>query len=110
MPSTGWLATAAAGLALVLASLELTAWLYSSYAEENLVRLSDPRVSASAELAARLAPWATAPAALHAWTMANGDRPAEAQAAYLRTLRWAPGDALVWAEYALALGRMGVFD
>lgn len=106
----GWPAAAAVVLILVLGALDLSATAYGRYAEARLDRLPDPGVQAAAALATAFSPWSAQPAALHGWILAQGGSRDEAIAAYLRALRWAPADALLWAEYAQALARMEVFD
>ena len=103
-------ALAGAALLLSINLLALCAGLYAGYAEQRLDRLPDERATRAATLAAMLAPWSAPHRALQGWIRgASGDFEA-ADAAYLAALRRAPADALLWAEYALVLGRNRVFD
>lgn len=103
-------ALAGAASLLLLNLLAVTAGLYHHYAEQRLDRLPDERAARASTLAARLAPWSAQNLALEGWIRgASGDF-AAADAAYASALRRAPADALLWAEYALVLGRNRVFD
>jgi tetratricopeptide (TPR) repeat protein len=103
-------ALACAVLVLLLNLLALSASLYGRYAEQRLDRLPDERAARASTLAAALAPWSAREHALRGWIHgASGDFEA-ADSAYRAALRRAPADALLWAEYALVLGRNRVFD
>ena len=103
-------ALAGAALLLLLNLLALTASLYAWFAEQRLDVLPDVRATRASAHAASLAPWSARHTALHGWVLANSGDFAGADAAYLEALRLAPADPLLWAEYALALGRNRVFD
>jgi hypothetical protein len=103
-------ALAGAALLLLLNLLALTAGAYGRYAEQRLDRLPDERAARAAALAASLAPWSARPRALSGWINGESGDFAAADAAYVAALRRAPGDALLWAEYALVLGRNRAFD
>jgi tetratricopeptide (TPR) repeat protein len=110
MPRDPRPALAGAALVLLLNLLALTASLYARYAEQRLDRLPDARATRASAVAAGLAPWSAPARALQGWIHgASGDFEA-ADAAYAAALRRAPADALLWAEYALVLGRNRVFD
>jgi hypothetical protein len=103
-------ALAGAALLLLLNLLALTAGAYGRYAEQRLDRLPDERATRASALAASLAPWAARPRALSGWIRGESGDFAAADAAYTAALRRAPADALLWAEYALVLGRNRAFD
>jgi hypothetical protein len=103
-------ALAGAALLLLLNLLALTAGAYGRYAEQRLDRLPDERAARAAALAASLAPWSARPRALSGWINGESGDFESADAAYVAALRRAPGDALLWAEYALVLGRNRAFD
>ena len=103
-------ALAGAALLLLLNLLALAASLYGDYAERRLDRLPDPRAERASALATTLAPWLAPHQALRGWIHAESGNFAAADAAYLDALRRAPADALLWAEYALALARNRMFD
>jgi hypothetical protein len=103
-------ALAGAALLLLLNLLALTASLYGDYAERHLDRLPDERVERAGAFAVALAPWSASRQALQGWIQAESGNFAAADAAYVRALRRAPADALLWAEYALALARNRMFD
>lgn len=100
---------AAALLALLNAANFIGAG-YARYAGDRLDRPDAAGTVAAAQIASRWPPWSSAHAALDGWVRAGARDADGAQAAYLRALRLAPGDPLLWSEYALALGRLGVFD
>jgi len=103
-------ALAGAALLLLLNLLALAASVYAEYAEQRLDRLPDEPAQRAGALAVALTPWSAPRQALHGWILADsGDFPA-ADAAYRKALRRAPADALLWAEYALALARNRMFD
>lgn len=83
---------------------------YARYASSRLDRPEAPATATAAQIASRWPPWSSAHTALHGWVRAEQRDAEAAQAAYLKALRLAPGDPLVWSEYALALARLGVFD
>lgn len=99
--------------ATVLLALELAQLLGSAYAGAAQRRLDAPTdlgAVHAASIAASLAPWSSHYPALLGWIhAARGDADASADA-YARALRRAPADALLWTEYAQALGRLGRFD
>jgi tetratricopeptide (TPR) repeat protein len=104
---------AAAVAATLLALLNLSALAaagYSAAANRELDRPQSPAALAAARIAAQLAPWSARHQALHGWLLAENDLADESLAAYGKALRLAPADALLWAEYAQALGRLGRFD
>jgi hypothetical protein len=103
-------ALAGAALLLLLNLLALAAGLYARYAEQRLDRLPDPRAARASALAAGLAPWSAPARALQGWIGGESGDFEAADAAYAAALRRAPADALLWAEYALVLGRNRVFD
>lgn len=99
-----------AAVLLLLNLLALAASMYGDFAERGLDRLPDDSVDRAGVLAGTLAPWLAPHHARRGWIAAeSGDFPA-ADAAYLKALRRAPADALLWAEYALALARNRMFD
>ncbi len=103
-------ALAGAALLLLLNLLALTAGLYARYAEGRLDILPDERAARASRHASALARWSPEYRALQGWILGeSGDFPG-ADAAYRGALRRAPADALLWAEYALVLGRNRVFD
>lgn len=103
-------ALAGAALLLLLNLSALTAGLYGRYAEGRLDRLPDERAARASTLGARLAPWSAQFLALRGWIHGQSGDFASAEAAYAAALRRAPADALLWAEYALVLGRNRAFD
>lgn len=103
-------ALAGAALVLLLNLLALAGGLYARYAERRLDRLPDERAERAGELAATLAPWPATHHALAGWINGASSDFAAAESHYLAALRRAPADALLWAEYALVLGRNRVFD
>jgi hypothetical protein len=103
-------ALAGAALVLLLNLLALSASLYGGYAEQRLDRLPDERATRAGALAATLAPWSARQRALQGWIHGESGDFATADAAYRAALRRAPADAVLWAEYALVLGRNRVFD
>lgn len=99
--------------AAVLALLNLGALAgagYAGVASRHLDQPESPPALAAARIAAQLPPWSAPRNALHGWLLAENGRAEESEAAYRKALRWAPQDALLWTEYALALGRVGRFD
>jgi len=103
-------ALAGAALLLLLNLSALVAGAYGRYAEQRLDRLPDERAARAGTLAATLAPWSAQGLALKGWIHGGSGDFATADAAYRAALRRAPADALLWAEYALVLGRNRVFD
>jgi len=100
---------AAAGLAL-LNLAQLAGAGYAGFARHHLDSADAPGTLAAARIAAGATPWSSPHAALLGWIYAERREPAPTLAAYGRALRLAPGDALLWSEYAQALGRLGRFD
>ena len=101
--------------ALALANLaNLVGAGYSRYTSGHLDRPDAVDTRAAAEIAATWPPWSSSHAALYGWVLAETEKTGQAhfpaEAAYARALRLAPGDALLWDEYALALARLGAFD
>lgn len=105
-----WTVFGAALLLLVAHGSTLLGGAYARYAERHLDRPRDPSVVEAAALATRLSPWAQRRLALAGWIATEADQPEIADAYYRRALRWAPGDPLLWAEYAQARSRRGHFD
>lgn len=103
-------ALAGAALLLLLNLSALAATLYAHFAEQRLDVLPDLRATRASAHAAALAPWSATHRALRGWVLGNSGEFDAAEAAYLDALRRAPADALLWAEYALVLGRNRVFD
>jgi len=103
-------ALAGAALLLLLNLLALTASVYGDYAEHRLDRLPDESAERAGALAVALTPWSAPRQALHGWILAESGDFAAADAAYRQALQRAPADALLWAEYALALARNRMFD
>lgn len=104
---------AALPAAALLALLNATNFIgagYARYANSRLDRPESPATAAAAQIAARWPPWSSAHAALHGWVRAEQGDAGAAHAAYLKALRLAPGDPLLWSEYALVLARLGMFD
>lgn len=83
---------------------------YSRAANRLLDRPESPAALAASDIAARYPSWSSTHVALRGWVLAENGKTEEAEAAYRKALRLAPGDPLLWAEYALALGRLGQFD
>lgn len=103
----------AAVAALGLALLNLTQLLARAYADRGdtlLDQPSHPQAVPAASHAAGLTPWSPARLALHGWLLSEQGDLAAADARYRAALRWAPGDALLWTEYALVLGRHGELE
>jgi hypothetical protein len=100
---------AAASLAL-LNFAQLAGAGYAGYAKRHLDRPEAPSTLAAARIANSATPWSSARAALLGWVHAENRASTPALAAYARALGFAPGDALLWTEYAQALGRLGRFD
>jgi len=103
-------ALAGAAVLLLLNLLALTASLYGYYAERRLDSLPDERATRASAHAAALEPWSARHRALRGWILGSSGDFAGADAAYLEALQLAPADPLLWAEYALVLGRNRVFD
>lgn len=103
-------ALAGAALLLLLNLLAFTAAIYHRFAEQRLDALPDERAARAAALASSFAPWSATHAALHGWIEAEAGNLAATEAAYRKALRTAAADPVLWAEYALALTRNGVFD
>jgi hypothetical protein len=103
-------ALAGAALLLLLNLLALIASLYGHYAEQRLDNLPDERATRASAHAATLAPWSAPRLGLHGWILGESGDFTGADAAYLKALKRAPADPLLWAEYALVLGRNRVFD
>jgi hypothetical protein len=103
-------ALAGTALLLLLNLLALAASVYGDYAEQRLDRLPDENAQRAGALAVALAPWSAPRQALHGWIEAESGNFVAADAAYVKALRQAPADALLWAEYALALARNRMFD
>ncbi len=103
-------ALAGAAVLLLLSLLALTASLYGHYAGQRLDTLPDERATRAAAHAAALAPWSAPYRAQYAWILGESGDFAGADAAYLRALKLAPADPLLWTEYALVLGRNRMFD
>jgi hypothetical protein len=101
-------AAAAAALALFhLANLSGAG--YEAFAARQLDRPQSPATLAAARIASRWTPWSARRLGLHGWVLAeNGDD--RADLTYRRALRVAPGDPLLWTEYAQALARLGRFE
>ncbi|MGQ0586160.1 MAG: hypothetical protein ACT4PK_03030 [Gammaproteobacteria bacterium] len=104
------LAGAALLLLLLLNLLALAGATYHRFAEQRLDLLPDERATRAAAHAAALAPWSAPYRALQGWIHGESGDFAAADAAYVGALRLAPADALLWAEYAQALGRNRMFD
>jgi hypothetical protein len=105
-------ATAALVAATALALTNIIMLLgtrYSRVAEDHIDTPQAAGTVAAARLAARLPPWSSKHIALHGWVLAESGNAEESRAAYRRALGWAPGDPLLWSEYALALGRLREF-
>ncbi|HUR41118.1 MAG TPA: hypothetical protein VM240_08100 [Verrucomicrobiae bacterium] len=83
---------------------------YGRYASARLDRPESPATAAAARIAARWSPWSSPHAALHGWVLTEGRDASAVEDAYLKALRLAPGDPLLWSEYALALARLNRFD
>jgi tetratricopeptide (TPR) repeat protein len=99
--------------ATVLALLNLSSLAaagYAAAANRQLDRPDSPKALAAARIATQLAPWSAKHHALHGWLLAENRRADESLAAYGDALRLAPADALLWAEYAQVLARLGRFD
>jgi hypothetical protein len=103
-------ALAGAALLLLLNLLALAASVYAEYAEQRLDRLPDEGAQRASALAVALTPWSAQRQALHGWILAESGDFTAADAAYRQALAAAPADALLWAEYALALARNRMFD
>ena len=105
---------AAALLAAVILALLNLANLagagYANLANHRLDQPESPGTLAAAQIAARWTPWSSPRQALYGWLLAENRRGDESEAAYRKALRLAPADALLWAEYAQALARLGRFD
>lgn len=99
-----------AGLLALLNLANLAGAGYARFAENHLDRPGASGTQAAARIAARGSPWSSSRAALQGWVHAENRDAAATQAAYRQALRLAPGDALLWAEYGLALARIGQFD
>lgn len=100
---------AAAGLAL-LNFAHLAGAGYAGFATRHLDRPDLPGTQTAARIAAFWTPWSSRHAALRGWIDVENRQGDAALAAYAQALRLAPGDAVLWAEYAQALGRLGRFD
>jgi hypothetical protein len=99
-----------AAVALALLNLSSLAGAgYARVAERGLDRPESPATLAAARIASERAPWSGTHAALHGWVLAENRDAGAALATYATALRLAPADPLLWAEYALALGRLGQF-
>lgn len=90
--------------------LQLVAGAYAGVAQRQLDMPAAPSTVEAARLAASLTPWSSAHAALRGWLAAEAGDAGEMQRRYLQALRWAPADPLLWAEFALARARVGMFD
>jgi len=104
-----WLAGLA--VAVVAAALSLLNVLSAAYATYASAHLDQPRAAGTltaAQLSAALAPWSAGRQAQLGWVLAERGDAATLQA-YGSALRWAPADALLWNEAALALGRVHQF-
>jgi predicted Zn-dependent protease len=104
---------AALAAAVLLALLNLASLVgagYADYASRHLDRPDQPSTVAAARIAARWPPWSSSHVALKGWVAAGNGDAEEARVAYAKALRLAPGDPLLWSEYAQALGRLGQFD
>lgn len=100
-------------IAALLALLNLCALAaagYAAAADRQLDRPESPKVLAAARIASQLAPWSAKYHALHGWLLAENRLAEESLAAYDEALRLAPADAVLWAEYAQVLARLGRFD
>jgi Flp pilus assembly protein TadD len=104
------LAAAAAALLALFNLCSLAAAGYATAAQRQLDNPESPKTIAAARIAARLAPWSAKYHALHGWVLAENHRDEESRAQYRRALQVAPADALLWAEYAQVLARLGHFD
>ena len=101
----------AAALLLALASGGLLlAAAYASFAERHLDDPRDLRAVTASRIAASLAPWTASTLALHAWLLMEQGDAGLARLVYHRALRLAPADALLWAEYAIAMTRLDPND
>jgi tetratricopeptide (TPR) repeat protein len=103
-------ATIAATLLALLNLCALAAAGYAAVSGRQLDRPESPQVLAAARIASRLAPWSAKYHALHGWLLAENRRADEAEAEYRSALKLAPADALLWAEYAQVLARLGRYD
>src|SRR5689334_11197610 len=99
----------AAALAL-LNLLNLVGAGYARAANRLLDRPESPAALAASDIAARYPPWSSTHLALRGWVLAENHDAEQSDAAYRKALKLAPGDPLLWAEYALALARLGQFD
>ena len=120
--STASTASSPDGLARPLAALIAAALLallnvinfvgagYARFASDRLDRPDAASTATAARIASGWPPWSSSHTALHAWVLTERREAEGAQAAYLKALRLAPGDPLLWSEYALALARLGRFD
>ena len=99
------------GVAATAAALSLLNLFSAAYATYTGAHLDQPRAAdtlTAARLSAALAPWSASRRAQLGWVLAErGD--ASTLQAYSRALRWAPADAVLWNEAALALGRVHQF-
>jgi Flp pilus assembly protein TadD len=100
----------AAALLGLLNLANLAATGYAAAANRQLDRPESPKALAAARIASQLAPWSAKHHALHGWLLAENRRAEDALAEYRAALRLAPADALLWAEYAQVLARLGRFD
>jgi tetratricopeptide (TPR) repeat protein len=100
---------AAASLALLNFAL-LAGAGYARFATEHLGRPAATSTLAAAQLAHRWTPWSSPNAALLGWALAEQRATEPALQTYADALRLAPGDAVLWTEYAQVLGRLGRFD
>src|SRR6185436_10776037 len=83
---------------------------YTHIAEQRLDTAATDSAIAVARMARELQPWSSRAAALEGWALTEDRRSDEAIGAYQDALRAAPGDPMLWAEYSLALARLGHFD
>jgi len=110
-PARRWYAGGAVA-AFLLAGINLVNVLgsaYRTYAEAHLDEGSSSRIVAAARTSAALTPWSAPGVALAGWLLADKDV-ALSESYYRRALRWAPGDPLLWSEYATAEARAGRTD
>lgn len=97
----------AMGALLALNGAQIASAAYQRVAERhvpaNLASVDAARIAGS------LAPWSSGPPAAAGWAQASGGHAEAAIHSYARALRSAPGDALLWIEFAQALARLGRF-
>ena len=99
----------ALGLA-VLNLLNLLGWAYAHLAERAIDQPAAAHVLPASQHAARITPWSVKRVALQAWIESERGHAAASDAHYQKALRWGPGDALLWGEYAQVLARLRQFE